>query len=75
MEKVAGKFDSYSVAHTELVESELRLTYGLLVERAVSSFEADPMYLIEMAESAAAIEVRRKLGAEAQLARVRQKAV
>lgn len=46
-------------ADNELAEDEINSRFGGLMQTAVSAFRQDPSYIVEMAESAAALRARR----------------
>jgi hypothetical protein len=48
-------------AQDELSDGEILERYGSLLQRAVSAFRDDPLYLVAMAESAAKLKRRREM--------------
>lgn len=48
-------------AEGELSDEEISKRYGVLMENAVSAFQADPNYIVEMAESAAQLRYKREM--------------
>lgn len=62
MDQIVGRSRSTFIpAHSELTDIEIRRDYGALIEDAVSAFQYDPSYLIDMAEHASLIAYKRAL--------------
>jgi hypothetical protein len=61
MEQIEGRVSTFIPAQSELTDIEIRRDYGALIESAVSAFQYDPSYLIDMAEHASLIAYKRAL--------------
>lgn len=58
---ISGRVGTFAPAERELNETEIRRDYGALLAGAVSAFEHDPSYLVDMAEHASLIAYKRAL--------------
>lgn len=47
-------------AQDELTDSEIQTRFGSLMRSALSAFQQDPTYIVEMAETAASLKMRRR---------------